>query len=1132
MRSNFWRIGFGILIALVAPIAVVLILAILVLWVPPVGRYALSQALVRVGPRIGMSVRFAHIEGNIMRRIELDDLVLKLGPDSLKVKSVSLSYDPITSVLRRTFSASSATAVEPRVYISSRRPSTARSGAVSTRYPPIRVGQLRLYGGSVFIDTTERADSIDLTLNLVSESHELQARLTDVRARLKDERVTVREVRGDARLTPDSLAVTDLLVRTAASVLRADVRMAFSPNAIAARIESLSVGLPEFTPFKGRLRASGDVGLARDEPSGDVEYSAAGLVWQGIDLPTITGSLTLNDSVVQATMSGSDTTLGSADVAGRLDLRKLDFSGTARLTGLRLRRVQPVLPAARADIELAAGGRGLDSVAASVTARSPDLGIDSLSLSGSYVGRSQLARLDQLDLSGALGVVSGSGSWRKGRLQAAVRMERLDLGMLSRIESLSVKGRVSGSIDFAGTADTLAATADLSVTDLQAAGFSAARSRAELTVTVGRALSGAVTAVVDQGSYRGVAADSVRLAWSEQRFNLALWRPGVDVSAGGSARLARAALDLEVDTLRVRTARDSFVFPNALQLGLTSESLGVRVAAAGLASGDVRAAFASAAGRPPRIEATVSRVDLARVKALLGFGLEMSGVASINVSGTDSLDVAIDAERVRIPDFDVDLSRVQGLARVNPTRVDFDHLWLVHKDSMAAPETSSVTGWFEYSTTGGFVPGATDLRARLRNPGAWVVFYLKDILELQQGTIYGDVAVGGGLTRPVFKGRVRISRARLGVPILGTAFDRVNAELVFDRSRINIEKLSGRSEHGNALVTGFVDVGGNWQVDSLRFHGDFSGTTVNPVPELYGTIGGSLDVNWTLGRPFAVSGTVNVEEALISFGFGQSAGGGGGSPDTMLTYDVRVRADRNIWFRNQLADIELACDLNVRKTTRDVFYSGELNSRRGSIYYLDHTLRIDSGQVRFDNISTLNPEFYITAFMPLRTATQEGVPDTIVVAITGTLEKPSLTFRSIPPTWDESQIISYLTLNVTPGQLEPGSQKSLFSSLLSDRLLSYFQTEVSKRARSFVNLDYLSFESGWLTGQDTKVTVGKYIGRNLYVSYTQSFTSITPSFRVEYYVNRKNEILAEGTGATTPGEEYRTSLRYQFKLRY
>jgi autotransporter translocation and assembly factor TamB len=153
------------------------------------------------------------------------------------------------------------------------------------------------------------------------------------------------------------------------------------------------------------------------------------------------------------------------------------------------------------------------------------------------------------------------------------------------------------------------------------------------------------------------------------------------------------------------------------------------------------------------------------------------------------------------------------------------------------------------------------------------------------------------------------------------------------------------------------------------------------------------------------------------------------------------------------------------------------------------------------------------------------VPGKVVLTLTGTLAQPAFGFRSEPPIWDETAIASYLSLNVIPGQLD---STDAVTKLLSQRLLSYFQMQVSKRARGFVNLDYLEFESGFL-GRETKVTVGKYVGRNLYVSYTQNFTpDLNPSFRVEYYINRKNEILAEGTA----GVPYRSSLRYQFKLRY
>ena len=1153
MRSNLWRILFGIVVALVAPIVFVLVLAVLILSIPPVGRYALSQALIRGGPRVGLEMRFGRIEGNIMRSIAINDVSVKFGPDSLQARKVTLTYDPWASIRNRNFSVSSASTVGPRLFLSSKRPRSGQNGTGKTRYPTAQIGQFRLSGGTVFLDTVQRLDSVNLVLSLRSVPEQVLANLSEIRGRLCREQLTLMDLAGLARITPDSLIVTDLTVRTAGSFARAGLKMAFRPNGLAVELESLSVNLPEVTaavpvgqkasaasvrprpPVRGRFRAAGRVGLEKDQPSGTVRYSAEGLVWQALHLPTISGKLGLKDSVVQVTLTGADSGLGSADVSGRLDLRRLDFSGSAKLVGIPVRQLDSMLPDVSIDANLEVSGRGFDSVEATMTARAPDLDIEQLKVSGSYLRVGQRVAVEQFELSGPVGVASGYGTWQGGRVQAEVLMDNLNLGLLARLESLPVQGRVSGRVSLAGTAETLDATGELSVSGLQVAGLNAVSVRTNFTVAVGRELSGQVQAAVDEASYGGTAVDSVRLTWQEQQFGLGGWRPGFHVAADGSARLARDSIGIDVAALRIGAGAQALAFNDALQLSLRRDSLDVRFVAAGLAGGDVRAAFASAAGRPPRIEATLSRVDLARLKALLGLDLDVSGTASLNVAGSDSFDVAIDAEQLSIPAVGVDLNRVQGTVRLSRTRAEIDHLWLVHRDSSAVPETSVVTGSVEYKTEGGFELGAADLRARLRNPGVWVVFYLKPIIELRQGTIYGDLAVKGSLVQPMFDGRVRISRAQLGVPIIGTTFDRLNAELVFDRSRINIEKLSGRSEHGNALVTGFVDIGRQWQVDSLRFHGDFSGTTINPMPEIYGVIGGSLDLDWALGRPFSLSGTVHVEEALVALGFGQSAGSGTGAPDTLLTYDVRVKGDRNIWFRNQLADIELACDLTVRKTTRDVLYSGELTSRQGSIYYLDHTLRVGSGSVRFDNISTLNPEFNVAAGMPIRNASKEpGLPDTISLTLTGTLEQPSFVFRSVPPIWDETEVISYLTLNATQDQLEAMDQQKAVTNLLSSRLLSYFQTQVSKRARGFVNLDYLEFESGLLnSSEQARVTVGKYVGRNLYVSYTQNLNGqMIPSFRVEYYINRKNEIVAEGTAAGTPGEQYRTALRYQLRLRY
>lgn len=1143
MRSSLRRILLGIVTVVVAPMVLGLVLAVLILSVPPVGRYALSQALTRVGPRLGLDMRFGRIEGNIMRSITISDIALKLGPDSVKVRKLTLTYDPWASITHGSFSASSASAVDPRFFISSKRPGSGTPGTGGSQYPPIRIGQLRLSGGRVFIDTAMRLDSVELVLNLVSTPEQMQAQLSEVKARMYQEHISLENLSGGARLTRDSLVVTELVAKTRSSLLRAGLKMAFQPNSIVAQLESLSISLPELasaapigqrTPIPGRLILKGTAKLEKNQGSGNLQFAAEGLAWRTIELPTISGKLALQDSVVQVTMAGADSGLGSADVTGRLDLRKLDFSGSAQLVGIRMRRLSSGLPDVRVDADIEASGRGLDSIAATVNARIPDLEIDTLKVAGSYRQAGGRIAIEQLELSGPVGAVSGHGTWQNGRIQADVQMDTFDLGLFAKFDSLPVQGRVSGNLSLAGTVDTLDAVSDLFVTDLSIAGVSAATAHVGLAAAMGRELSGQVRVGVVKASYGGFTVDSMQLTWQEQQFGLGVWQPGVQVAADGAAQLARDSVVIDFATLRIGAKPETLTMHDALHLRLRHDLLDVQLAAADVAGGDVHVAFTSAAGSPPHIEAAVSRVDLARLKALLGLGFDMSGTVSLDVAGSDTFLLTLDAERLSIPAADVNLSRVQGAAGITRTRANLDHLWLVHLDSSAVPETSIVEGSIEYKTEAGFELGAADLRVRLRNPGVWVVSFLKPIMELRQGTIFGDLSLKGGLTRPVFDGRVRISQARLGVPVIGATFDRVNAELVFDRSRISIEKLTGRSDHGNTLVAGFVDIGEKWQVDSLRFHGDFSGTTINPQPEIYGIIGGSLDLDWAMGRPYSISGTVDVEEALVAFALGQSAGVARG-PDTTFVFDVRVRAERDIWLRSQQAgidfggaDIEFGGDMTIRKTMTDMLYSGELDSRQGTVYYLDQALRVTSGSVKFENINTMNPDLDITAELPIRAAAGDAsVPDKIVLTLTGTLEKPVFGFTSEPPKWDETEIASYLGLNLTPGQLSAMDQKNAVTKLLSQRLLNYFQLQVSKRARGFVSLDYLEFESGLLGDRDTKVTVGKYVGRNLYVTYTQNFTGdLNPAFRVEYYINRKNEILAEGS-ASGP-----FSLRYQFKLRY
>jgi autotransporter translocation and assembly factor TamB len=1140
MHSSIKRIVTGIIVTLGAAMALALIPLLLVVAVPGLGRFVLGQALVRGGRLAHLDVRFERIEGDILRNVSVVGLTVKSGPDSLKVRKVTLTYDPVTSVVKQAFSISAARLVEPKVYVSTSRPKApAPETRTRPRYPDMRVGQLRVLGGAVFLDTAKRFDSLDLTLGLVSTEPQIALQVIAAKASLVRESIAVRNLSAYARLTPDSLIVTQFMVLTRASRLQAGMKLAFEPSGIAAELQDVSIDLPEWNrflppgvgPIPGRVRVSGKAGVDKSALSGWMDYRAEGLAWSSVEIPPVAGRAELKDSILTVSLAGSNPELGGASIAGRLDLRRLDYSGRVELYNVSVRKFDLALP----DFRLTAGadiaGRALDSVSAAISATIPDLGIDSLSATGTYITARQEARLEALRLRGPVGTFGASGTLVRDRVDAELVMAGMDLGVLRRFTPIQLNGRASGAMGVTGTIDTVNISGALDVESLNVASVDVRRGHADVALAFGRELGGIVAIRADSIRVGSVLVHSAQIAWRERVFELDLLRPGAHVHSTGEARVFRDGVRASLATLRVEAGQETVQVADPLQMAMHGESLLVHVEQNGLAGSDLRLDLFVLSGKLALADMELKGLDLARVRQFFHMDVEASGTVGLTLTGSDTLEIGLGIDGLAVPVADLNLARVDGRLRVSPDMAFIDHLWLVNAESGVAPETSVVSGSIGFSTDSAFTMRDADIKARLRNPGPWVVAYLKPILELQRGAVFGEITLKGDPLVPRLDGRVRISRATLAVPIIGATFDRVNAELVFNKNRVNIEKLSGRSGQGTTIVSGFVDLGKMWQVDSLRFGGQFTGTTINPQPELYAVLDGNLELSWAMGKPFSLAGTADVQEALVAYGFGQSSGPAPAGPDTTFVFDIHVRGDRDIWLRNQMADIELAGDLYVRKTRDEMFLSGELASRQGTIYYLDHTLRVTNGTIRFENINTINPDLDITAELPIRPGTNGAeLPDKVVLSMTGTLEKPTFGFRSEPAGWSEIDIASYLNLNVTPNQLSALEQKDAVNKLLSERLLGYFQTQVSKRARGFVNLDYLQFESGLLGSGDAKVTVGKYIGRNLYVSYTQPFSgSFVPLFRVEYYINRRNQIVAE---SKEQSQQNLYSLRYLFKLRY
>jgi len=539
-----------------------------------------------------------------------------------------------------------------------------------------------------------------------------------------------------------------------------------------------------------------------------------------------------------------------------------------------------------------------------------------------------------------------------------------------------------------------------------------------------------------------------------------------------------------------------------------------------VAGGQVSAELAVRRAGGIRAAVDGSGLNLRKLQKLVRLPAELWGTVDFRLAGEDSFSLGISAQDLGAPEIGLAVKDLGLEASLSRSRARLDRLWFVHD-----VETTSVSGWLEYDSSG---VRDLDLRAAIADPGPWVLFFLKQTLDLRDGKVYGQLALGGGFTEPNLVGRARVVDGRVFVPAVSTEVERVNAELTAGGSRVTVEKLSGGSGRGIVTASGFVDLGTDWVAESLWFRVRPDAASLSPLPQVFAVASADLVLAQRLNRPLFVSGTVHVEEALLAFGFGPSTPPPAATAVDSTVYDIRVLAERGVWLRNDAADIELAADFTLHRSATEELYTGQFTTRQGTLYYLDHTLQVTRGELRFDNISSLNPALDIVAELPVRhRQDRNAAPDSIVLSLGGTLLRPDFRLSAVPPVWDENQIITYLNLNVTPEELADIENRQAATRYLSERLLGYFQTQAAKRLRKFVGLDELRLESG-LTGREGyRVTVGKYIGRDLYVTYSQGFSgTLQPAFTVEYFLSPRSGIV----GAKS--EEGRYSVRYRFRLKY
>jgi translocation and assembly module TamB len=169
---------------------------------------------------------------------------------------------------------------------------------------------------------------------------------------------------------------------------------------------------------------------------------------------------------------------------------------------------------------------------------------------------------------------------------------------------------------------------------------------------------------------------------------------------------------------------------------------------------------------------------------------------------------------------------------------------------------------------------------------------------------------------------------------------------------------------------------------------------------------------------------------------------------------------------------------------------------QGRYDYYGKEFVIESGVIQFTGSPKINPLINVVA-------SYRSDPTVVYLDVTGTMKEPILKLRSTPPL-PEQDIISVLIFGRPLNQLSPGaggqSTNQEMTGLAGTVLGNYLTRSLRRTGIEQLNLDVFTIAP---TEQGNRVTVGRYITRNLFVSYGHTISETgEKGLTADYYLGR------------------------------
>lgn len=382
-----------------------------------------------------------------------------------------------------------------------------------------------------------------------------------------------------------------------------------------------------------------------------------------------------------------------------------------------------------------------------------------------------------------------------------------------------------------------------------------------------------------------------------------------------------------------------------------------------------------------------------------------------------------------------------------------------------------------------------DLQSALLEP------FLPRLIRRPRGLADLDLRIAGGRPEPKIAGTLAFRNGSIYLPALRQTYAPIEGAARFDGEVLSIDSIQVGTPNAGARITGEIELA-DLLPSAVDLTAEFARFPLARSPLVRADVDGAIQLAGTLDAPILTGDLVlqdtriqvrdaddpALKEVRIATESGPGAVRESESETNGLVdlsqIDVSLQIPRGTWIRTGMMELDVEGRGRVRKRPlRDVRVSGDLTVVRGTVKLEVRRFTVRKGIATLDGGREADPLLDVEAIYP--------VADVIVVAyLTGRASAPTLRLESEPPL-PQDDVVAYLLFGRPADQLG-GSEQGGVNAAAAGLAAGLALAELREIMGDQFPVDTVDLTIGE-GDQPSRFEVGKYVGRDLFVRYGQSF---------------------------------------------